>query len=519
MQPGVPNKPMPPQYQAPYAGGTSGGRGCGCFGLGCGALLLAMIALCGVGYYSIFYSNLPLALMKQALEESGNVKIDGLKGNLSTGFEMAALRFKDDGLRGQDGERAPWSELTDIKIKYRNGGMFSNSFTVEEIRIGGGTIYGDLNFSSELGGDLVFEELQEEFSDFQSEFSGDSRGTLGVRSISFTNLKISDPKTGEEFRIDEIRLDDVVIENGRLVEFGDLVIKADSIELETVRSNTFENAELERTFKGRLEKGLIANLLSDIPFEIELGVFPDGKLATRSRFFEGQVEFDAGLPGQPNRYRLNGFSPANHLKLGEPGVVPAEIHLDVTYDRERKSIIAEVDPEGSLLFGQTKLGQFRLTEEKEVKSSRQHILATGEVAGQTVAAEVYPLKRFPLVGIRLRKAADWTLEETWARTVFGKPYGELDDADRALIQTGMSMGERLARPRDDQGSSRDRRRSGNRNRQRPAEAEDSWESEDAPLDPAGNKDEATDGWGGDAEADAPAPKAPAETAPAGGGGG
>ncbi len=86
MQPGVPNKPMPPQYQAPYAGGTSGGRGCGCFAFGCGGLLLGLIALCGVGYYSLLYSNLPLRFVQQALESSGNVKIEGLKGNLNTGF-------------------------------------------------------------------------------------------------------------------------------------------------------------------------------------------------------------------------------------------------------------------------------------------------------------------------------------------------------------------------------------------------------------------------------------------------
>ena len=507
MQPGVPNKPMPPQYQTPYAGGGgSGGRGCGCFALGCGGVLLALIALCGVGYYSILYSNLPLAFMKQALEESGNVKIDGLKGNLSTGFEMASLRFKDDSLRDADGNKAPWSELSDIRIKYRNGGMFSSSFTVEEVRIGGGTIYGDLNFDSDLSGDLLFDELQEEFGDFQSEFSGSSRGTLTVRAISFTNLKITDPKSGEDFRIDEIRLNDVVIQDGRLVEFGDLVVKADSIELETERTSVIETAELERTFKGRLEKGMIANLLTDIPFEIELGVLPEGKLATRSRWFDGQVQFEAGMPNEPNRYRIAGFTPGNHLKLREQGIVPADIHVDITYDRERKAKIAVLEPGGYLLFGQSKLEQFRLLDEADLKGRRQHFLASTEVDGRTVEAEIYPLKRLPLIGIRLQKAGDWSMEDTWARTVFGKPFGELDEADRTAVQTSLSESERLASNREDEAKP-GRKERPRRNRDPQPESEESLESDDSATGDA-------EGQTGNADADSNT-NSPAELEPAG----
>lgn len=515
MQPGVPNKPLPPQYQAPYSGGSSG-RGCGCFALGCGGILLGLIALCGVGYYSLLYSNLPLAFMKRALEESGNVKIDGLKGNLSTGFEMASLRFKDNSLRDADGNKAPWSELNDIRIKYRNGGMFSSSFTVEEVRIGGGTLYGDLKFDSDLNGDLLFDELQEDFSDFQSEFSGSSQGTLAVQSISFTNLKITDPKTGEEFKIDEIRLDDVVIENGRLVEFGDLVVKADSIELQTERTTAIESAELERTFRGRLERGLVDNLLTDIPFEIVFAVLPEGKVATRSRWFDGKIQFDAGLPNEANRYRINGFSPAEHLKVPGPGIVATDIHVELTYDRERKSKLAEVQPDGYLQLGNSKLTKFHLQDQAEAKARRQHFLASTEVDGQQVEAEIYPLKRLPLIGVRLRKAGDWTLEETWAKTVFGKPFGELNDAERETVEASISNSERVANPPDEGSQDEDPRRTrsgrqrGNRDREN---GSDEWPADDA------SAEESEGSWVEPDTADQPADESSRELEPAGKDGG
>lgn len=479
MQPGVPNKPMPPQYQAPYAGGTSGGRGCGCFAFGCGGLLLGLIALCGIGYYSLLYSNLPLRFVQQALESSGNVKIEGLKGNLNTGFEMTKLRFKDDSRRA-DGEPTPWSELTDIRIKYRNGGIFSSSFTLEEIRIGGGTIYGDLNFDSELSGELIFDEIQDEFSDFQSEFSGGSRGTLAVQNISLTNLTIRDSRTDDSFRIEEISLSDVMIENGRLVEFGDLVVKADSIELETLRSETFPEAELERTFKGRLEKGMLANLLTDIPFEIEFGVMPDGEIATRSRWFDGQIESSVGLPDEANRYRISGFSPDEHLQLRRGGVSPRDIQLAIVYDEQNKQEIASIEPGGSIVFGQSKFEKFRLAKtDDDDRPNRRYFLATAEVEGREVEAELYLLKRLPLVGVRLQKTGDWSLEETWARTLFGKAYGDLEEEERDRLQESLSQAERRFRSPNDasERSSRESRRNRRGRNDVPAD-EDRSESTD-----------------------------------------
>jgi hypothetical protein len=442
MQPGVPNKPMPQQPQPPYGGGNSSGRGCGCFAFGCGGVLLGLVGLCVAGYYTLFFSNVPLAMIKQALEESGNVKIDGLKGNFSSGFEMKAIRFKDPQQKTDGKTEGKWSELNDIRVKYRNGGMFASSFTVEDISIAGGTIYSDLNFDGELSGDLVFDELQDEFGDFQNEFSGSSRGTLEIKNISFRGLKIRDPKTDDEFHIDDITLKDVLIEDGRLVEFGDLVVKADMVELETIRSANIADAQLERTVKGRLQRGILSNVLTDLPFEIEFGVRADGKIAARSRWFDGKILSVSGFADEPNRYQLTSFSPAEHLRIRGAGVMPTEINLDVIYDAKKRQRIAGVESSGHLMLGISRLENFRLPETSDDSTARQFILATTEVEGKQVEAELYLLSQFPLVGVKLRNAADWSLEETWAKSVFGKPYGDLTNEQKDELQASIAQAER-----------------------------------------------------------------------------
>jgi hypothetical protein len=59
---------MPQQPQPPYPGGSTSGRGCGCFAFGCGGVLIGLVGLCVAGYYTLLFSNVPLVMIKQALE-------------------------------------------------------------------------------------------------------------------------------------------------------------------------------------------------------------------------------------------------------------------------------------------------------------------------------------------------------------------------------------------------------------------------------------------------------------------
>ena len=180
--------------------------------------------------------------------------------------------------------------------------------------------------------------------------------------------------------------------------------------------------------------------------------------------------------------------------------------MDITYDRERKAKIAVLEPGGYLLFGQSKLEQFRLLDEADLKGRRQHFLASTEVDGRTVEAEIYPLKRLPLIGIRLQKAGDWSMEDTWARTVFGKPFDELDEADRTAVQTSLSESERLASNREDEAKP-GRGERPRRNRDPQPESEESFESDDSATGDA-------EGQTGNADADSNT-NSPAELEPAG----
>ena len=293
-------------------------------------------------------------------------------------------------------------------------------------------------------------------------------------------------------------MNDVVVEDGRLVEFGDLVVKADSIELETIRSDTFAKAELERTFKGRLEKGMLANLLTDIPFEVEFGVMPDGKIATRSSWFDGQIESTVGLPGEPNRYQINGFSPEQHLTIRQGGVSPAEIHLAVVYDQKSPQKIASLEPDGSLILGQSKFEKFRLADAGEnERGDRRYFLATAQVDDREVEAEIYLLKRLPLIGVRLQKAGDWSLEDTWARTIYGKAYGDLEEPERDRLQESMDQAERRfgsSAESNDSGSRASRRsRRGRSDRDDSSPNEDQDREAEQTEAAEGNSEPTTDG--------------------------
>jgi hypothetical protein len=122
--------------------------------------------------------------------------------------------------------------------------------------------------------------------------------------------------------------------------------------------------------------------------------------------------------------------------------VPTDINLDVIYDAKKRQRIAGVESSGHLMLGVSRLENFRLPETSEESNARQFILATTEVDGKQVEAELYLLSQFPLVGVKLRKPDDWALEETWAKTVFGKPYGDLTNEQKDELQASFTQAER-----------------------------------------------------------------------------
>ena len=73
--------------EAYFSEKKQGSKGCvfGC--LGCfGVIVLGLIVVIGVGYYSVFYSSAPLKLVEAMIEGNEGVEIRGLSGTISSGF-------------------------------------------------------------------------------------------------------------------------------------------------------------------------------------------------------------------------------------------------------------------------------------------------------------------------------------------------------------------------------------------------------------------------------------------------
>ena len=199
------------KYPGKHAGG-GGGCGLGCIGIGCVGLILVVFGGVIAGYYTLFYTSVPLQLMESAIEESGEVEIEGLEGSLSSGFSADEFKFKADGEN--------WSVLTDISFKYdQNSSMFgSDKLVIKDLSVGGGTIYGDFDpEDQQFDFDNDFkDEFDEEFSSQDEAEIKAAFGQLEVRleKVEISNLKFVNPKTELEYKVDEILFENFVFNRG-----------------------------------------------------------------------------------------------------------------------------------------------------------------------------------------------------------------------------------------------------------------------------------------------------------------
>ena len=404
-------------------------------------MVLLLIGLCGAGYYGLMHSSMPLAWFERAIEESGDVEIEGLEGNISSGAEMKKLRFRDNNIIDKATGKSQWSELRDIKAKYKMGGFFSNEFSIEEISVGGGTIYADFDIDSDSGGDFIFSELQDELSDAGGEFTS-SGGTFQVKLVRIADLAFVDSSSDSEFRIEEIRLEDVLFENNRLARFGELIVNADNIQLRTEESTKYPEADLAKRFVGKIEKGIINSVIADIPFEIEFGFIEGNGIASNVNWFDGKIRFESGRDSAPASYVINDFSPNQFFMPSESGVTPEAIQLEAKYDPKKTRQLMSVESSGSFVLGQTKFSNFLMPEPSDSKPDIRMFLATADVGGTSVTARVYVLSKLPLLGIQLDKVGDWSIADTWSHVVFGQPYADLSIDQQAQLDKNVELAKR-----------------------------------------------------------------------------
>ncbi|MEZ6094237.1 MAG: hypothetical protein R3C03_08345 [Pirellulaceae bacterium] len=267
-----PNKPFPGQYAAsPSHSGSGTGRACGCFAIGCGSLFLLMILGCGGLYYTMMYTSVPLNWIAGSMQESKNVRIEGLKGNLASGFEVDSYQFRENTSDEQ------WSELKDLKFKYSGMGRVFNQdhIEIDEISVGGGTIYtslGDGEFEL-MPLDIGF-QIDNEIRDALRDVDiSQSRGELTVKRIRAQDLTWIDEDNDLEFQIEEIDYSGLTIRDGEIVDIGELTIKTDNLDLDTFPSEAFDGKNCGRLLKGGIMKpGNSSDILREIPFEFDFHI-------------------------------------------------------------------------------------------------------------------------------------------------------------------------------------------------------------------------------------------------------
>ncbi len=415
--------------------GQKSGCSMGCMGIGCVAVFMLMLMMCGGGIYGLFYSSLPLKAIEAALEQSGEIEIEGLTGNLTTGFSIDDLRFKTE----SDSER--WSNLTDIKFKYANnrGWLGSDRLIVEELSVDGGTIYAhwdpeqsefdlDPNFEDELSEiDEDFEDIQE---DIKSEFNGDLGGIREVRIdlVRIANLKIVDPISSLEITLDEIKFDGFQWLDGKLVSFGTLLVRSNQMELDTVPSIYFVDQEFAQRFEGKISSQMDRRLKEDVSFAL------DFTLVEGNFWFEADILGDAihvSKTEQGCSLAYTDFSPVDYLKVEGPEILPSSLNFKVDYGQQFQQGPVGISEDGSFQLGSTRFENLHVNKNSELKRATH--AGTATVNGAEVTAELYLDDRSPFWITILSCETIESKQELWAQTVYGQPFDELDEARQTAV--------------------------------------------------------------------------------------
>lgn len=418
--------------------GQRRGCGLGCCSIGCLGIFGLFIVIIVGGYFSLFHSSLPLRLIEAAIEEDGEVEIEGLEGSLATGFKAEELRFKtmDD----------QWSELKDIKFQYdMNGSMFgSDSIIIKEVSVASGTIYADWNpdenefdFDPDIGEEVneELEDFNEEFEEFDEEMReeiGHAPGLKEVRIdlVSIQDLRIINPATELEFTVDEVKFEGFHWEEGDLKSLGTLVVHSTQLDLETVPTVEFTDIDNAQRFEGTMHTEADHRLKTDVPFSIDFGVSNDLEVSLKAELFDARLKFSESPESSELVY--DDFSPADYIEFEDGTILPSNIQMIVQFDKEKSSGPSHVHESGSFKLGQTKFSNPVIDQTEDGKKSV--VMATGMVGGRKVTAVLNiegPNSPWWKTGL-ISEQFD-SQQELWAQTLFGKSFDELSSEEQTAL--------------------------------------------------------------------------------------
>lgn len=410
----------------------------GCCSIGCLGILGMVILVSVGGYFSLFHSSIPLRLIEAAIEEEGEVEIEGLTGTLSSGFSADEIRFKT--------VEDHWSKLTNIKFKYDSDNSFfgTERLVIQELSVDGGIIYADwdpeqneLDLDPDIGAELdeELEEFEQEFKEMEDEFREETGRSSGFRElridlVSVANLKVINPTTKLEVSVDELKFDGFCWKRGDLQNLGELLVRSSQVDLVTVPSVEYAGSKNARRFEGTLRAQTDRRLVADVPFVLDFSVDNNLDVSLIAELFGGGIRFLETV--QQTTLSYQDFSPADFIDLKNGAVLPAQINLTLEFERDEKTGLTGVDPDGSFQLGKTRFTELAIQNRESKKSI---LTATGEVAGNTVEAQIEIAgPSSPWWTIRLQCDELTETDELWAQTLYGESFDSLTTEQQISVR-------------------------------------------------------------------------------------
>ncbi len=478
-------KPTKPDNINQYSSGASKSKGCGCVGIGCLVSVIMLVILCVGSYFAMMHTSFPLAMIERAIEADGTARVEGLRGSISSGFEIDKLEFM-----AEDGKH--WNEFRGVKFAFN--GIFdlmrTERFVIEEASVDGATVYTDyeepeiqnsepeIDFNwfvediDELGGG--FREGLEEFQhEMRQEGAGDLK-EIRIDLVNIQNIEIVNPVTDDRLKIERVEFRGFRMVQGEVDNLGQITVKSDFVDVDSKPSIAFPDEKLAWQLTGSIKTHAHQSLTAPVPFAMDFAFVDDNKSAMTASLFGESIKV-ADPNSKIMTINVSDFSPGEYIDLGTT-IVPAKWSLDITSERPEPTAENPDDvpgeqpiadeagdksgdeaadgsqPESSdkaevksvkrvvtfLPGGHFDLGKTRFeieTASFDVLSNSEPpllLIATGMIGDNKVTAQLRSQRKAPFVFVDL-SAEGMEPRDIWAQLFFERPYEELDSDAKASI--------------------------------------------------------------------------------------
>ncbi len=434
-QPPLQQKPAPPRA----AGGSRYFRCCLFVFVG-GIAVCA--GCCGIGNYVLFHTTIPLTYVERALEETGDVEIDGMSGTFSSGFHVDQLR-----VRAEDGK---WNELNDVDFRFNGLYALVNEqrLIIEQFTVGSGELYYrpiETFTSDDTSTDADANNQADDAGTTDDmpgpiESSGNVSGMKEFRVDLFrlSNLKFINRQTNVEFKIDEISIQGFQILDDRLTSLGDVTVKSDHVEFRTEPSDRFKDQPadlLKRKFTGLVRAAASDRLLKDIPYAVDVCFARNGRFIVEAQAFDDKATYTLNPQGEV-QIAFRDFSLSDYLKWDE-GVLPSHLTGSVSFTQPTspaEDFQCTIAPDSKFQLGETAF-TIETTEWKFDKQQNQMppLTALGGSQENPIRLRLTMLEQKPYLAITLQSNDEDNTPELFSKTIYAKAWSELTDEQKKLI--------------------------------------------------------------------------------------